>query len=131
MSRVLLGIGVAVLLGSSALAKPAEVGPRLQAALEHAPRGATELVWVFFRDKGPSATPGRGPAREGLTPRAVSRRALRGTLATDAGLEDPGGPGVDVDGRLREELPLRGAEPHLLADPPAVPVRERVDSICR
>lgn len=46
----------------------------LAAALAATPAGQTHLAWVFFTDKGP------GQAAAALTPRAVSRRRLRGQV---------------------------------------------------
>src|SRR5688572_6333712 len=47
----------------------------LAAALSTTPTGHTHLAWVFFTDKG------AGQAAAALTPRAVSRRRLRGQIA--------------------------------------------------
>ena len=77
------------LLPSLVLAQPAapdaKLAPGLRAALAASRPGDVQLVWVFLADKGPR--PEAGAAAAGLTPRALSRRALR-TLAPQLGFED-------------------------------------------
>jgi subtilisin family serine protease len=70
-------------IASAADRPAAPLGIRLQAALERVGASETQAVWVFFRDK--AGAPAGAPA---LTPRALSRRQVRGVgpLVTDADL---------------------------------------------
>src|SRR5688572_4723567 len=90
--RSLLGV-LATLLGLAvtlpAAADTPERTPALETALREA-AGGTELVWVFFRDKGPDPQTRLAEARATLSPRALARRALRG----------------DVTGVTFEDVPL-------------------------
>jgi subtilisin family serine protease len=69
------------LLVSAALAGPAQaetdlLAPTLRAQVALAPE-ATQLVWVFFRDKGPDPETRLRDAEASLWPRARSRRTRR------------------------------------------------------
>ena len=55
--------------------------PALAAAMDQASRGAKLVAWVFFRDKGEAAEARATAARAPMTPRAASRRRLRGQVA--------------------------------------------------
>jgi subtilisin family serine protease len=81
MSAVVLGLFLGLLPAPAP--RRASVEPRLAAALQDGP-GRAELVWVFFSDKGPGlASP------TALTPRALSRRALRGRTRGPAAIDAP------------------------------------------
>ena len=54
---------------------------RLEARLRERPAGEAQRVWVFFRDKGPRPEAGTLEALRRFTPRALSRRSLRGSSA--------------------------------------------------
>jgi len=58
-------------------APPSRVTDRLEASLRAGRAGERHLVWVYFRDKGPSAEARAASERVALTPRALSRRSLR------------------------------------------------------
>ncbi len=80
-----------VVVTAGAAAAPAAAQSRvsraLDAAFERQP-GQVQAVWVFFKDKGTSAA-ALAEARARLTPRALSRRALRGRRgAAVVGFED-------------------------------------------
>lgn len=77
-----------LLSGAGAQAQDAAISAGLARAFAVGPRGGTEAVWVFFRDKGPEAVLGLPEARARLTPHALSRRALRGRLPGLVGFED-------------------------------------------
>jgi len=75
---LLAALGLPATAGS---APDTRLSARVQAALEHAPRGL-QLVWVFFEDK---------PQTEPETPlgsRALVRRALRGSFSASQRFED-------------------------------------------
>jgi serine protease AprX len=65
-------------LGLLSAAPSAAVAPRLAAALQQEGAARPQLVWVFFTDKGVRPEARLAEARASLTPRALSRRALRG-----------------------------------------------------
>ena len=84
-----------MLLSLLVLAAPTRAGaqeeklsPALRAAMEASRPGQSHLVWVCFRDKGPRPEAGLGEAEAQLTPRALSRRALRGDGPARVGFED-------------------------------------------
>jgi hypothetical protein len=76
----------AALLSPAAALAQAPLTPPLEAALARS-AGGTQPVWVFFTDKGPRPETRLAEARALLTPRALSRRALRGSDAA-VGLRD-------------------------------------------
>ena len=90
MRRRLATLAAALALAAPSRAEaPAEkLSPALKAALEEARPGESHVVWAYFRDKGPRPEAGRSEAEAQLTPRALSRRALRGELAERVGFED-------------------------------------------
>jgi subtilisin family serine protease len=59
----------------------AKRSPALAAAIDQVPRGGKLVAWVFFRDKGEGAQARADAARAPMTPRAASRRRLRGQVA--------------------------------------------------
>jgi serine protease AprX len=70
---------LALLTASLASATLADkLSPGLRANVAAAAPGAVHKVWIYFRDKGPNPEAGLDAARASLTPRALSRRALRG-----------------------------------------------------
>jgi subtilisin family serine protease len=88
MRRSLPLLPVLSLLASFAAgADDDKLTPTLRAALNDSGSG-THLVWVYFRDKGPSPETGMAEAQAGLTPRALARRALRGDMAELVGYDD-------------------------------------------
>jgi len=89
VKRALLAV-VAVFFFGAATAppeRPAKRSPALVDAMDHAPRGAKLVAWVFFRDKGSQAEARAASALVPMTPRAASRRRLRGVV-TGASVED-------------------------------------------
>src|SRR5262245_27516461 len=68
-------------IGAAADRPAAPASERLEAALASTGAGGTQAVWVFLRDRA-----GAPPAVTGLSPRALSRRQVRGSgpLVTDA-----------------------------------------------
>src|SRR5690349_19671569 len=74
-----------LLVALLALALPAgaqqndRVAPSLRRALAAAPAEMPQIVWIFFRDKGPDAAARLAAGTPLVTARALSRRALRGT----------------------------------------------------
>lgn len=105
--RTLL-LALAAMLAGSILAAAGERTPALDAALAER-AGGTEVVWVYFRDKGPDAAARLVEARAGLSARALGRRALRGEVA-GVTLEDAPVAAAYVDAvrarvtRLRHEV---------------------------
>jgi subtilisin family serine protease len=75
----LLVLVLAVPTAAPPSAAAAERSAALSAELLQGAAGQRHLVWVFLRDKGPSET---AAAPSPLTPRAVSRRQLRGRGAS-------------------------------------------------
>jgi subtilisin family serine protease len=75
----LAGLCLAIIPFSAAQTPRAEapLSRVLAEALSRAPE-RSQLVWVFFKDKGTPAATQLAEARGLLTPRALSRRALRG-----------------------------------------------------
>src|SRR5207247_2443429 len=59
----------------------AKRSPALAAAIDQDPRGGKLVAWVFFADKGAGADARAAAARAPMTPRAASRRRLRGQIA--------------------------------------------------
>jgi len=59
----------------------AKRSPALAEAMGRAPGGGRLLAWVFFRDKGDTAQARAAATRIPMTPRAASRRRLRGQVA--------------------------------------------------
>jgi subtilisin family serine protease len=90
---VAVALGVLAVAGNprAALAAetvPGKLGPRLASAiLEGGPRDV-HLAWVFLADKGEVSARAHEPARSLATPRALARRALRGSLASPTPVED-------------------------------------------
>jgi serine protease AprX len=78
--RVLV-LALAAGLAGAITAGAAERTPALQAALAERPDGV-EIVWVYFRDKGPDPAARLESAQAELSPRALSRRAIRGDVRT-------------------------------------------------
>jgi subtilisin family serine protease len=81
----LAGVVAIAVAGALALA-PASKGGNgapmslaLVAALAQPQPDGTQHVWVFFRDRGPAGA--TAPAQATVTPRALARRARRGTAA--------------------------------------------------
>ncbi len=74
-----------LLVALLALALPAgaqqddRVAPSLRRAIAAAPAETPQIVWIFFRDKGPDAAARLAAGAPLVTARALSRRALRGT----------------------------------------------------
>jgi hypothetical protein len=96
--RAVVAFCLALTAAASALAEgpPGVIASRLRARLAtpqtvpgvvDAARPA-HVVWVFFRDKGPQPQLRLEEARGRLTPRALSRRALRGRRGRLVGFED-------------------------------------------
>ncbi|HEY2944213.1 MAG TPA: S8 family serine peptidase [Vicinamibacteria bacterium] len=82
MSRALAVL--ALLLAVATPAAPdlaAKRSPAIAAAMGEAPRGGKLVAWVFFADKGDGAQARAAAARAPMTPRAASRRRLRGQVA--------------------------------------------------
>ena len=61
--------------------RAAKRSPALSAAIDQVPRGGKLVAWVFFADKGEAAEARAAAARAPMTPRAASRRRLRGQVA--------------------------------------------------
>ncbi|HVD78402.1 MAG TPA: hypothetical protein VNH43_12370, partial [Vicinamibacteria bacterium] len=59
----------------------AKRSPALAAAIGQNPRGGKLVAWVFFADKGAGAEARAAAAGAPMTPRAASRRRLRGQVA--------------------------------------------------
>jgi subtilisin family serine protease len=90
VSALVLGLllGLAPASAAPASAAPAAVAPRLAAALGE--RGSRpQLVWVFFSDKGARPESRLAEAHAWISPRALSRRALRGRTRGLATLDLP------------------------------------------
>jgi serine protease AprX len=84
-------LAVAVLALAAIRAEPAPPGrisEQLEAGLRAGRGDDRHLVWVYFRDKGPSAARASS-IRLPLTPRALSRRSLRATARPPAALDLP------------------------------------------
>jgi len=70
---------VALLIAvTTATAQDIPLTSRLEARLRERPAEEAHHVWVFLRDKGPRPEAAALEAIRRLTPRALSRRALRG-----------------------------------------------------
>jgi len=90
MRRALAALLGLLLLAATPLAPPQDVAkrsPALAEALAAAPAGGRLVAWVFFTDKGVSAEARAVQARGLMTPRAASRRQVRGRVAS-ATVED-------------------------------------------
>jgi len=77
-----------LLMAIPAPAQPPRVSDRLEASLRLAQAGERNLVWVYFRDKGEAAAQGAAEARANVSPRALSRRRLRGASPSAAAAAD-------------------------------------------
>ena len=100
---------------ASSVAAQQVLSRQVQARLAAAPAETSHLVWVFFRDKGPQPERRLDQARGRLTPRALARRAGRGTRRPLVGFEDLTLPPAYVEAvravgaRLRHESRWFGA----------------------
>jgi serine protease AprX len=76
----------AVLLGRPTSGQPSRLTPWLQVALRQSGASDRQLVWVYFRDKGPRSIDGQALA-PAISARARARRAIRGasTVTTTMG----------------------------------------------
>jgi serine protease AprX len=84
MTRRALPALLALLLVAATPAPPPRLAAKRSAALAEAlaqpPRGGAVAAWIFFADKGAAAQARAAQARGLMTPRAASRRRLRGQV---------------------------------------------------
>jgi serine protease AprX len=98
---------LAVAWAPRARAEDGKLTATIRDAVERGGPKGTHLVWVYFKDKGPWTESGVALARAALTPRALSRRALRGDGADSIGFEDLPLVRAYVDGVAAHALRLR------------------------
>ena len=80
--NLLTVLGLLLVAATPAAAqRVAKRSPALAAAIDQDPRGGKLVAWVFFADKGAGADARAAAARAPMTPRAASRRRLRGQIA--------------------------------------------------
>ena len=89
MKRALLAVVAVFFVGAMAAPpeRPAKRSPALVDAMGQAPRGGKLVAWVFFSDKGGQAEARAASSLAPMTPRAASRRRLRGRV-TGTTIED-------------------------------------------
>jgi subtilisin family serine protease len=78
MTRATAPLLLSLFTTAAAAAQEGRLTPRLDAVFRDRPAGEAQLVWVFFRDKGPAPETSVAQAFGRLAPRALSRRVLRG-----------------------------------------------------
>jgi subtilisin family serine protease len=84
MNKIVAAALGLLFVAATPAAPPAPVAkrtPALTQALGQAAWGGTLVAWVFFADKGTPDDVRAAEARATMTPRAASRRRLRGTVA--------------------------------------------------
>src|SRR5262249_52196894 len=83
MKKALAAVLGLSLVGAAPATPPpaAKRGPALAQALAGTAHGGKLLAWVFFADKGPGAEARATQAVALMTPRAASRRRIRGQVA--------------------------------------------------
>ena len=89
MKRTLLALFGLLLLGAAPAApdRAPKRSPALAEAMGQPIRGGNLVAWVFFTDKGDKAEARAAASLAPMTPRAASRRRLRGAV-TGAAVED-------------------------------------------
>ncbi len=73
---------------SPAVGQHDKLSQPLKSALQRVSGADTEIVWIFFRDKGPRPAEKLVEAQSSLSSRALARRALRADAPTLIGFED-------------------------------------------
>lgn len=89
MKRALLAVVAVFFVGATAAPpeRPAKRSPALVDAMGQSPRAGKLVAWVFFSDKGDQAEARAAASLAPMTPRAASRRRVRGVV-TGASVED-------------------------------------------
>ena len=88
MRRVLLAALCAALMTASTPTQDLPLSPWLATALRQARPSDRHVIWIYFRDKGAVSSDKQIGPTTAISPRAMWRRALRGTMRATTSMED-------------------------------------------